>query len=174
MKKNVAGTICLTIVFSLVFTVVSLLFIKDILVLLNTPDDIMNDAVDYVKIILIGISFTALYNMCANVLRAVGDSRTPLYCVMISVCLNVGLDLLFVKVFDWGIQGAATATVLAQALSGLFCLGLYFDKLSGDTAGEGILAYRWSSVHGTYHLGTFYGSYVMCCPYRYSGIEECN
>ena len=123
MKKNVAGTICLTIVFSLVFTVVSLLFIKDILVLLNTPDDIMDDAVNYVKIILIGISFTALYNMCANVLRAVGDSRTPLYCLMISVCLNVGLDLLFVKVFGWGIQGAATATVLAQALSGLFCLG---------------------------------------------------
>lgn len=122
MKKNVAGTICLTAVFSLVFTVLSLLFIKDILILLNTPDDIMDEAVAYVKIILIGISFTALYNMCANVLRAVGDSKTPLYCLMISVCLNVGLDLLFVKVFGWGIQGAATATVLAQALSGIFCL----------------------------------------------------
>lgn len=128
MKKNVAGTIVLTLGGALVLTVLSLLFIKDILAALNTPADIMADAVKYVTIILIGIIFTALYNMCANILRAVGDSKTPVYCLIISVVLNIGLDLLFVKVFGWGLQGAAIATVIAQALSGFLCIGYILVK----------------------------------------------
>lgn len=122
MKQNVAGTIVLTFGSAILLTVLALLFIEDILVALNMPSDIMTPAKQYVTIILAGIGFTALYNMCANILRAVGDSKTPVYCLVVSVGINIGLDLLFVRVFSWGIQGAAVATVIAQALSGILCL----------------------------------------------------
>ncbi len=128
MKKNVAGTIVLTIGTAVMLTVLSLLFIEDILTLLHTPSDIMPDAVSYITVILVGISFTALYNMCSNILRAVGDSKTPVYCLVASVILNIILDLLFVRVWNWGIQGAAIATVLSQAVSGGLCLAAIFKN----------------------------------------------
>ena len=113
MRQSVAGTLILTTVITVILTVLGLLLIRPILTMLRTPDDIMDNAFSYVRIILAGIAFTALYNVFANILRAVGDSKTPLYCLTFAVILNVGLDLLFVAVFKWGIQGAAYATVLA-------------------------------------------------------------
>ena len=121
MRRFVAGTIKLTLSVAVVLTVLGLIFIVPILELLNTPAEIMPDAVAYVRIIITGIIFTAIYNMCASILRAVGDSKTPLYCLLIAVVANIALDLLFVCVFQWGIEGAAIATVIAQALSGFLC-----------------------------------------------------
>lgn len=121
MRRYVAGTIILTVVVTIALTAMSLMFIEPILLWLHTPKDIMPYALSYVRIILAGIALTALYNMSANILRAVGDSKTPLYCLMVAVVLNVGLDLLFVKGFQWGIEGAAYATLIAQALSGILC-----------------------------------------------------
>lgn len=121
MKKYVAGTIVLTMSIAVILTTFAMLFIEDILRMLSTPEDIMGDAVTYIKIILAGIVFTALYNMCANVLRAVGDSKTPLYCLVTAVVVNIGLDLLFVKGFGWKIEGAAYATIIAQAMCGIMC-----------------------------------------------------
>lgn len=122
MRQSVAGTLILTAVITVILTVLGLLLIRPVLTMLRTPDDIMDNALSYVRIILAGIAFTALYNVFANILRAVGDSKTPLYCLTFAVILNVGLDLLFVAVFKWGIQGAAYATVLAQAISGFLCM----------------------------------------------------
>lgn len=122
MRQSVAGTLILTMVITVILTVLGLLLIRPVLTMLRTPDDIMDNALSYVRIILAGIAFTALYNVFANILRAVGDSKTPLYCLTFAVILNVGLDLLFVAVFKWGIQGAAYATVLAQAISGFLCM----------------------------------------------------
>lgn len=122
MRQSVAGTLILTVVITVILTVSGLLLIRPILTILRTPADIMDNALSYVRIILAGIAFTALYNVFANILRAVGDSKTPLYCLTFAVILNVGLDLLFVAVFKWGIQGAAYATVLAQAISGFLCM----------------------------------------------------
>lgn len=128
MRKNVAGTVILALSTSIVLTVCGLIWIQDILILLHTPDDIMAAALDYVRIILIGITFTALYNMCANILRAVGDSRTPVYCLLAAVVMNIALDLLFVRVFGWGIEGAAVATVISQAVSGFLCGGILIAR----------------------------------------------
>lgn len=128
MRQYVAGTVLIVVIVTVVLTALSLTFIEPILNLLNTPDDVMPYAVSYVKIILSGIVFTSLYNMCANILRAVGDSRTPLYCLMAAVLLNLGLDILFVKGFNWQIEGAAYATVIAQAFSGFLCLGYILIK----------------------------------------------
>lgn len=124
MHRFVAGTITLTLSVSMVLTILGLCFIEPVLQLLNTPPEILADAVSYVKIILAGTIFTALYNMFANILRAVGDSKTPLYCLIVAVIVNIVLDLLFVRNFSWGIQGAAYATVIAQGLSGMMC-GIY-------------------------------------------------
>lgn len=128
MRRYVAGTVLLTSVIAVVLTVLALLFIEDILAALKTPDNIMEDAVAYVRIILAGIVFTALYNMCANVLRAVGDSKTPLYCLIAAVIVNIGLDLLFVNGFGWQIEGAAYATIIAQAICGLLCAVYIFIR----------------------------------------------
>ena len=122
MRNSVAGTLILTTGITIVLTVLGLMLIRPILAALHTPEDIMENAVSYVRIILAGIAFTALYNVFANILRAIGDSKTPLYCLAFAVVLNVGLDLLFVAVFRWGIQGAAYATILAQAISGFLCM----------------------------------------------------
>ena len=103
MRRMVAGTVLLTLAGAVVLTVLILLLIPAILKLLATPEDIMSPALAYVRIILYGIIFVSVYNMCANVLRAVGDSRTPLYCLIISVFVNIGLDLLFVN-FIWGFR----------------------------------------------------------------------
>ena len=123
MRRMVAGTIILTMVGAVILTIAILLAIPSLLKLLATPEDIMKPALSYVRIILYGIVFASLYNMCANVLRAVGDSRTPLYCLIISVIVNIGLDLLFVKVLAFGIEGAAWATVISQALAAGLCIG---------------------------------------------------
>lgn len=128
MRKNVAGTILLTVGSAIVLTVFSLVFIQDILLLLHTPADIMKPAQEYISIILAGIIFTALYNMCANILRAVGDSKTPVYCLIVAVVINIGLDLWFVNGLGFGIQGAAAATVIAQAMSGGLCLYVILKK----------------------------------------------
>ncbi|MGN0495756.1 MAG: MATE family efflux transporter [Lachnospiraceae bacterium] len=128
MRKFVAGTIVLTGLTALFLTVFGETFIVVILKALNTPKDIMGSAVSYVRIIIFGNIFVALYNMCANMLRAVGDSKRPLYCLIIGICSNIVLDLLFVGPMGMGIKGAAYATVISQAITGMFCLGILFTK----------------------------------------------
>ena len=121
LRKNVAGTIMLTFAVAVAMTVLSLIFIDDILIALGTPIDIRQDALDYVNIILMGIIFTAIYNCSSNILRAVGNSKVSLYCLMIAVVANIGLDILFVKFLGQGIKGAAYATIIAQSMSSTMC-----------------------------------------------------
>lgn len=128
MRKFVAGTIILTLLVALFLTVFGELFIAIILQMLATPKDIMNDALSYVRIIIFGNIFVALYNMCANMLRAVGDSKRPLYCLMLGIGINIILDLLFVGPMGMGIQGAAYATVVSQMITGVCCLSILLTK----------------------------------------------
>ena len=90
--------------------------------LMGTPTDIFDDALLYIRIIFIGIFTTVFYNTLSSILRALGDSMSPLIIILISSAVNIGLDILFVMAFKWGVAGAAWATVLAQLLSGLMCL----------------------------------------------------
>ena len=128
LRKNVAGTIVYTVLATVIMTVAGLVFIVPILQLLQTPAEIMGDATTYVKIIIAGMGTSVLYNMCANMLRAVGDSKNPLYCLMAAVVTNIVLDIIFVRDFHMGIAGAAYATVIAQALAGLLCLSIILCK----------------------------------------------
>jgi putative MATE family efflux protein len=122
MRKCIKSSALITLTATILLTLFGLLFIGRILSALGTPDDIFDMANQYVLIIIAGMFFCSLYNLCANVLRAVGDSKTPLVFLGISVVTNILLDLLFIKVFGMGVSGAAIATVISQALSGILSL----------------------------------------------------
>lgn len=128
MRKYIAGSIVLAFSIAIILTAVSLFFIDDLLKMLATPEDIMGDALAYVKIILCGIIFTAVYNLCANILMAVGDSKTPLYCLIVALIINTGLDILFVRGLSMGIKGAAYATIISQAIAGGLCVIYIFIR----------------------------------------------
>ncbi len=98
-----------------------------ILRLTNTPENLYDDAYTYIFIIFMGTGALVLYNMAASVLRALGDSRTPLYFLIVATVLNIGLDILFMGPCQMGVAGAAVATVAAQLFSGLACL-LYIHR----------------------------------------------
>ena len=128
LRRYIAGTVKLTAAATVILTAVSELFIKKFLILLRTPVDIQQSATEYVRIILAGIIFISIYNMCANILRSVGDSKKPLICLIISIFVNIGLDLLFILKFDMGIKGAAYATIISQAVSAFCCLMVIIVK----------------------------------------------
>ncbi|MDE6024371.1 MAG: MATE family efflux transporter [Lachnospiraceae bacterium] len=127
MRRFIAGSMILTTAIAILLTIAGQVFISDLLMGLDTPSDIMSDSLAYVKIILYGIILTAVYNLSANLLRAVGDSKTPLYCLIAAVIVNVLLDFVFIKFMQMGIQGAAYATVISQALAGGLCV-IYIIK----------------------------------------------
>ena len=117
VHRAVAGTFVLGIATSVVLTVFSVLFLPAILRILNTGEELMLLAVRYFRIILLGMTASMLYNVCAGLLRAIGDTVAPLVFLMISALLNVGLDILFVREFAFGVEGAAVATVLSQVIA---------------------------------------------------------
>lgn len=117
VKKSMASTLIVSAIGTVVVTTVSLLAVYPLLKIMQTPDDIFNNALTFIGIILAGLFSTMAYNVTANVMRAVGDSRSPLIYLIISMFVNVGLELLFILVFKWGVAGAALATVIAQTLS---------------------------------------------------------
>ena len=92
------------------------------LVLMGMPEELLPDAITYMRMSCIGVPLIAVYNYSSSMLRSLGDSRTPLYFLIFSCFLNIVLDLLFVCVFHWGVFGAAFATILAQMVSGIGCL----------------------------------------------------
>ena len=97
-------------------TAVTMIFMRPMLRLMNTPSDIFDDAYSYIMIICAGIVAQVLYNMLSAILRALGNSKTPLYFLILSALLNIGLDLVFIKIFRMGAAGAAYATVLSHLI----------------------------------------------------------
>lgn len=122
MRKYLANIIYLSIIFAVLITTITMLTAKPLLRAMNTPDEIFQDAYIYIIIIFAGLPATILYNMLSSVLRAIGDSKTPLYFLILSSILNIVLDLLFVIVFNMGVMGVAVATIVSQLVSGLLCL----------------------------------------------------
>ena len=110
-------------------TVISMAFMKPLLILMNTPADIFQDAYKYIMIICAGIFTQVMYNLLAGILRALGNSKTPLYFLLFSAVLNIALDLVLIIVFHLGAAGAAYATVIAQGVSALLCLVYIIKKV---------------------------------------------
>ena len=122
LNRAMAGAVLIAGIVGIALTITSLSLVHPVLVLLNTPADIMDGALSYLHVMFSGCLAVMGYNVFAAILRAMGNSRTPLIAMVIASLLNVVLDLLFVLGFHWGIAGAAGATVLAQAVSCLICL----------------------------------------------------
>ena len=122
LRRVVGVSSALAAVCALVLLALAQLLALPMLRLLQTPEDILGNALLYARIIFLGTPIIMAYNLLATVLRSLGDGRTPLTAMILAALTNVALDLLFVLVFGWGIVGAAAATLIAQAFSSLFCL----------------------------------------------------
>ncbi len=121
LSRAVGASVTLCAVSAAVLVLLSQLAARPVLLLLNTPEDILGESLLYLRIVFGGIPVIMAYNLLASVLRALGDSKTPLYAMIVAALINVGLDLLFVMGFHWGVAGAAAATVIAQVFSGVYC-----------------------------------------------------
>lgn len=122
VRRYVANSMWLGIGFAAVLTAATTVFCRDILVLMRTPDNILEGAYTYIFIIFMGIPATFLYNTVSGIIRALGDSKTPVIFLVLSSFVNIGLDLLFIINLEMGVAGAAFATVIAQVLAGVGCL----------------------------------------------------
>ncbi len=121
-RKAVTLTLLLTLAVSVVVTIVSVIGLSPLMKLLDTPDNILDEASGYLRIILIFSVVTMLYNMFAGMLRAIGNSKAPLYFLVVSTIVNIVLDIIFIKYFELGVAGAAYATIIAQIVSVLLCI----------------------------------------------------
>lgn len=121
LRSSIAGTVILNTIITSVVMILSLAFLRPLMTFMNTPASIFEDAYSYIFIICAGMLATVGYNMCSGILQALGNSRTPLFFLMISSLINIVLDILFVAVLSFGVSGAALATVIAQAISALLC-----------------------------------------------------
>ena len=121
LRKTVGSSVLLALISSIVLVLIGQLTAKPVLNLLQTPPEILNNTLLYIRIMFAGIPIVMAYNLLACILRSLGDSKTPLHAMIIASLLNIGLDVLFVFGFRWGIAGAAIATLIAQTFSGLFC-----------------------------------------------------
>ena len=117
MRKTVAGASVLSLIIGAVLTAAFMFLMKPWLELMNTPEDIFRDAYSYIMIISAGILAQMLYNLLASILRALGNSRVPLYFLILSALLNIVLDLVLIIFFHMGTAGAAVATVISQGVS---------------------------------------------------------
>ena len=122
MNRSITMSTILCVVIGAVLTLIGVLAARPLLILLEIPADILDGAVTYLTTMISGTLIVIAYNMAASILRAFGDGRSPLVAMLIAGLMNIGLDLLFVLVFHWGIFGAAIATVSAQLVSFLYCL----------------------------------------------------
>lgn len=129
MRQTVGGAAVLSILVTIVLTVGSMLFMKPLLHFMHTPADIFDDAYSYIMIICAGIAAQMLYNLLASVLRALGNSKVPLYFLILSALMNIVLDLVLIIVFHLGAPGAAYATVISQGVSGVLCLVYIVKKI---------------------------------------------
>lgn len=143
MKRAIHASMYLTIIMSILLTIFGVIITKPLLKSIGVPNDIFTQASLYLLIYFCGITFTLVYNMASGVLRAIGDSKRPLYFLIAASIINTVLDLLFVRVFHWGVAGAGIATLIAQAISAILVLyiliftkedykvevrNIYFDK----------------------------------------------
>ena len=128
IKKSVAGSIVIGIGLTLVIMLISVIFLYPLLTLLHTPANIIDEAYSYISVVTIFVGVMFAYNLCAGLLRAIGNSVMPLVFLIISSIINVILDLLFITQFQMGVQGAAIATVIAQGISVFLCMIYIYQK----------------------------------------------
>lgn len=121
LKKVVGNAVVLSVISAVFLLILGELTVLPVLQLLQTPADIIDKSMLYLRIMFAGIPIVMAYNLLASILRALGDGKTPLHAMIVAAVINIALDLVFVMLFGWGIAGAAIATLIAQLSSGIYC-----------------------------------------------------
>lgn len=121
MRRYVSVSLQLAIVMSIVIAFITSIYCAEILRIIRTPENIFDEAYDYLLVTFIGIPFTFFYNLLSSIIRALGDSKTPFWFLLLATILNIGLDFFCILVLDWGVAGAAIATIIAQGVSAILC-----------------------------------------------------
>lgn len=129
VRRAVSTALIFQLIGALVMTVVGTLASRPLLELLRTPADVINDSAAYMRIYFLGLIFMFTYNAFAGILRALGDSRSPLYFLIVSTLVNVVLDIYFVANLGWGVAGVAWATLIAQAISVVLCIFYIYRRV---------------------------------------------
>lgn len=122
LRKAIGNSLVLSAVLAAALLIMMQILVNPVLAILNTPEEIRFMSVFYLRFVFCGIPVVMAFNIFACILRSLGDSRSPLIAMVIAALTNVGLDLLFVLVLHWGIGGAASATIFAQAVSAVYCI----------------------------------------------------
>lgn len=128
MRHYVGLSVIWCVVVTVVMTLIACLGVEPLLKLMQTPENLFDDAYAYIVIIFAGLGCNILYNMSAGILRSVGDSRTPLYFLIFATVVNIGVDFLFICAFKMGVSGAAYATIISQGMAGALCVGYIMKK----------------------------------------------
>lgn len=128
VRRSIANSLILCSVLTVVLTSIAVPLVGPLLRIMNTPEQYFDYAYWYLFVVFFGIGASVLYNISSSILRSIGDSRTPLYFLILSAVLNVGLDLVFIIVFGLQKTGAGLATVISQFVSGITCLVYMFSK----------------------------------------------
>lgn len=128
LRRYAANCIWLAAAFATVLTVLTTCLCRQILTWMHTPENIIDGSYSYIWVIFLGIPVTFLYNMTSGIIRALGDSKTPVIFLVMSSFLNIGLDLFFILNLEMGVRGAALATVISQGVSGVCCLLFMIKK----------------------------------------------
>ena len=121
LRRTVGNSVLLSAVSALLLLIIGQLTARPILLLLDTPEEIIGGSLLYLRIMLFGIPVVMAYNLLATILRSLGNGRTPLNAMIVAALSNIALDLIFVLGLNWGIAGAAAATLIAQGISGVYC-----------------------------------------------------
>ena len=153
MRRRVASAVYISAAITLILTVITVLCTRQLLILMQTPENILETAIGYIRIIFLGIIATMMYNLPANLLRALGDSKTPLYFLIVSAILNIVLDLVFVLAFSMGAEGTAVATVLSQFVSGFLCIIYMMKKYPILHFQKGEWNVTWQELGSSFSLG---------------------
>lgn len=133
LKKSIDTAFYLSIIFGIGMTIIGIITANVLLTYMDTPSELMKDSNIYVKIFMSGMIFNSIYNLGSGILRALGDSKRPLYLLIISSFVNIILDIIFVVGFKLGVMGAAIATIISQAISAVFIV-IMLSKLDGRYA----------------------------------------
>ena len=159
IRRAIVGACYYTVGCIMIISSLGILFIRPLLELLQTPADIIEDSTAYLRI-YVGFSFgQIIYSNISAMVRALGDSRTPLLFLILCAILNVFLDLLFVAVFGWGVEGAAAATVLSQTISGLMCIIYAVRRYPFFRIRKGDVLPDWNVIYGIAKIGIPMGAY---------------
>ncbi len=168
LKKAVHTNLAFALVAGILMTVIGIVFAPQILHAMGTPPDVLEHSVPYIRFYFAGSIFIVSYNICMGILRAVGDSKSPLIYLGISSVINVALDLLFVGIFHWGVWSAAFATTISQAVSTVLCLIRLIRRDTVYRVSLREIGFDWETLLDIFRLGLPSG--VQNCMIAFANV----